>query len=124
MKNYHRVNNDELKTKEKCIAMCRQILAENKSVVIDNTNPTAAVRERFTVLAKAANVPVRCFVFSTDKARCTHNNDQRWTNTERVHISGYVPALAIYIFFKNFKAPELSEGFESIHQIEFVADNF
>lgn len=46
--NYVRVCNDELKTKEKCMKVCREALAEGKSVVIDNTNPTADVRARYT----------------------------------------------------------------------------
>ncbi len=35
---YVRVNNDELKTKEKCMKACEENLAQGKSVVIDNTN--------------------------------------------------------------------------------------
>jgi bifunctional polynucleotide phosphatase/kinase len=38
---YVRVNNDELKTKEKCMKVCKESLEAGKSVVIDNTNSTA-----------------------------------------------------------------------------------
>ena len=119
-----RVNNDELKTKEKCMAKCRESLAEGKSVVIDNTNPTADVRGRYTAIAQEAGVPVRCFVMTTDKQTCIYNNLQRKANTHRRHISKAVPTIAIHTFFKTFAKPVASEGFESIVQIKFVADSF
>ncbi len=36
---YVRINNDDLKTKEKCMKACEQNLKEKKSVIVDNTNP-------------------------------------------------------------------------------------
>ena len=53
-----------------------------------------------------------------------HNNLQRKVNEHRAHISGSVPAVAIHSFFKNAQEPRVSEGFESIHKIEFKADSF
>lgn len=52
LNSYVRVNNDDLKTKEKCIKVCKESLIAGKSVVIDNTNPTADVRGRFIDIAK------------------------------------------------------------------------
>lgn len=37
---YERLNNDTLKTPAKCLKACSEFLAQNKSCVIDNTNPT------------------------------------------------------------------------------------
>ena len=37
---YERVNNDTLKTPEKCIKACEEAVKAGKSVVIDNTNKT------------------------------------------------------------------------------------
>ena len=51
MAGYTRVNNDELKTKEKCMRVCRGSLAEGHSVVIDNTNPQQEVRARYISIA-------------------------------------------------------------------------
>lgn len=62
-----RVNNDTLKTAEKCIAALEEALDAGKSAVIDNTNPTAIVRARYTVIAKKHGVPIRCFFFDFPK---------------------------------------------------------
>lgn len=52
LKDYVRVNNDTLKTKEKCMKVARQALKEGKSCVIDNTNPDPATRARYTSIAE------------------------------------------------------------------------
>lgn len=69
-----RVNNDTLKTKEKCIKVCREALQEGKSVVIDNTNPTEDVRRLYINIAKEFKVPVRALYFDVSKDICIHNN--------------------------------------------------
>lgn len=74
MSTYLRVNNDELKTKEKCMKLCHEGLDQGKSVVIDNTNSTKEQRDRYISIAKAKSVPVRCFVMAADKETCMHNN--------------------------------------------------
>eukprot|EP01119_Soliformovum_irregulare_P016081 TRINITY_DN4626_c0_g3_i2.p1 TRINITY_DN4626_c0_g3~~TRINITY_DN4626_c0_g3_i2.p1 ORF type:complete len:668 (+),score=242.75 TRINITY_DN4626_c0_g3_i2:14-2017(+) len=45
---YVRVNRDELKTKEKCIKVALEAVANGKSVVIDNTNPAPTDRSGST----------------------------------------------------------------------------
>jgi bifunctional polynucleotide phosphatase/kinase len=68
------VNNDTLKTPEKCMKVCKELLKAGKSVVIDNTNSTPDVRARYTVIAKEFKVPVRCFFFDVPKEVCMHND--------------------------------------------------
>ena len=46
------IKKDVLKTKDKCLRVCRDSLQEGSSVVIDNTNPTADVRLEYISLAK------------------------------------------------------------------------
>ena len=47
--------------------VCREMLAEGKSVVVDNTSPDPKARGDFLAVAKAAGVPARCFVFETSR---------------------------------------------------------
>jgi bifunctional polynucleotide phosphatase/kinase len=121
---YSRVNNDELKTKEKCLKVCEEQLKLGKSVVIDNTNPSADVRQRYTSIAKSLNIPVRALYFDVDKQTCFHNNFMRKANAHRKHISKAVPGIPIHGFFKNHTVPLVSEGFASVIRINFVADDF
>lgn len=93
-------------------------------MVVDNTNPSVEVRARYINIAKELDVPVRCFYLTTDKETCMHNNFQRKANTIRKHLSKAVPSIAIHSFFKNMVKPSLSEGFESIKELEFEPDTF
>ncbi|KAG0202450.1 hypothetical protein BGX28_005026 [Mortierella sp. GBA30] len=71
---YEYVNQDTLKTREKCLKAVEDSLKSSKAVVVDNTNPDAPTRAPYVALAKKYNVPVRCFLFVADKHLATHNN--------------------------------------------------
>ena len=104
--------------------LCRQNLREGKSVVIDNTNPSRDVREAYLKIAKECKAEARCIFFDTPKDVCIHNNEQRGINTHREHASKMVPMIALHMFFKNVIKPQVSEGFESVITVNFVADLF
>ena len=57
---YEYVNQDTLKTKQKCLKFCESYLSRGSSVVVDNTNPSAEVRGEYVALARKHGVPVRC----------------------------------------------------------------
>ncbi|KAI9313286.1 polynucleotide kinase 3 phosphatase-domain-containing protein [Dichotomocladium elegans] len=120
-KGYVHVNQDTLRTKEKCVAACQAAIKENKPVVIDadNTNPDVATRAMYIDIAKKAKVPIRCFVFTASEHLAKHNNYYRGLkdkDADRDVLSDIV--------FRSFKSrlqePKLSEGFEEIKQINFV----
>ncbi|KAF9913981.1 hypothetical protein BX616_009201 [Lobosporangium transversale] len=71
---YDYINQDTLKTKEKCIKATEESLQKNRAVVVDNTNPDRPTRESYINLAKKYNVPVRCFLFMANKDLAMHNN--------------------------------------------------
>ncbi|CAG9316434.1 unnamed protein product [Blepharisma stoltei] len=121
---YVRVNNDTLKTKEKCMKTMRDALNAGKSCVIDNTNPTAEVRANYINIAKEFNVPVRCFLFSMPKEMAFHLDTLRLVNKHRNHLSGRVGSMPIHKFYKDFQRPELREGFEEIKEVELVGGPF
>jgi len=61
--NYEHINQDTLKSKDKCVKFARIAVEGGKSVVIDNTNPSADVRSEYIAIAKENGIPYRCFVF-------------------------------------------------------------
>jgi bifunctional polynucleotide phosphatase/kinase len=75
MKNYTRVNRDTLKTKEKCLKVAEEEIKKGNSVVIDNTNPSAADRKIYIDLAIKYKIKVRCFYFDIPKDICFHLNE-------------------------------------------------
>lgn len=74
LKEYAYVNRDTLGSWQKCIIAVQQYLNQGKSIVVDNTNPDSASRQRYIEIAKKHNVPVRCFVMTTSIEHAKHNN--------------------------------------------------
>jgi len=121
---YVRVNNDTLKTKEKCIKVARQALSDGKSCVIDNTNPDKDTRARYIPIAEEFKVPCRAFYFDVEKTVCMHNNEQRKKNPHRNHFSKKVGNVIIHTFFKRCQKPTTDEGFSEVHTVKFVPGPF
>ena len=121
---YTRVNNDTLRTKEKCLKVMRASLENRKSCVIDNTNPTAAVRSAYIDVAKEFGVPVRSFVFKMPKDMAFHLDTLRRVNKHRNHLSGRVGSMPIHKFYKDFEEPNASEGISEVREVELVGGPF
>lgn len=100
-KTYVRVNNDDLKTKAKCLKVCREALAYRQNVVIDNTNATPEQREPYETLAKQYNIPIRYIHIDVPKDLVMHLNRYR-TRTTGLKL---IPDIAIHIFFKRLQIP-------------------
>ena len=77
LQDYVHINQDTLKTHQKCIALLEDSLKSRKSAVIDNTNPSVEKRQQFIKVAKRFNATVRCFVFQTEHNLCLHLNSYR-----------------------------------------------
>ena len=104
--------------------VCKELLVDGKSVVIDNTNPTADVRKRYIDIAKSLKIPIRALYFDVLKDTCIHNNIQRKANIHHKHLLNAVPTIPIHSYFKNHTMPTIDEGFESIVKINFIPDCF
>lgn len=114
---YVRVNNDEMKTKQKCMKVAKEALQEGRSVVVDNTNPDAATRAEWIALARAHGVAaVRCFHFATPREVADHLNLFR----EMVEGRPRVPGVALNTYNSRFVMPTEKEGFSSVQQVPFV----
>ena len=117
---YKHVNQDTLKTTNKCLKMAQKYLEQGHSVVIDNTNPTKEIRQRYIKLAlseKLSNgIEIRCFHFTTSMELSRHNNHYR----SCVNNIKAVPLIAYRIYNKKFAKPTMDEGYNAIKQINFL----
>ncbi|ELR24286.1 DNA 3'phosphatase [Acanthamoeba castellanii str. Neff] len=113
---YVHINQDTLHTKSACLQATEKALAQGKSVVIDNTNPSDSARALYINIAKERGVPVRCFTFKTPIELAQH------LNVYRENMSGVkrVPGIAYNMFKKQYVEPRLAEGFTEIKPITFV----
>ena len=117
---YMHVNQDTMKTKEKCVKQAALALASKQSVVVDNTNPAADTRALYIKLARQHNIPVRCYLFNTPLELAKHLNMYREKLTGGVH--RHVPRIAYNMYNKNWKRPEKREGIDEIVEVDFVPE--
>ncbi|KAG8163830.1 hypothetical protein KVR01_005748 [Diaporthe batatas] len=117
---YERVNQDMLKSKDKCFKAAREHLEEGESVAVDNTNPDPDVRGQWVDLAKKAGVPIRCVWFKTPLSIAEHNDTVRAMNKDmNPEARTALPKLAFNGFASRFKQPKASEGFQDIVEVDF-----
>ncbi|OAL48864.1 PNK3P-domain-containing protein [Pyrenochaeta sp. DS3sAY3a] len=119
---YARVNQDILKTRDKCLKAATSLLEEGTSVVVDNTNADPETRAVWIKLAQKLHVSIRCVLFTASVKICEHNDTVRAlnigpeTNPESRTI---LPKLAFTSFASRYRKPDLSEGFTDIVTTDF-----
>ncbi|KAK3903797.1 polynucleotide kinase 3 phosphatase-domain-containing protein [Staphylotrichum tortipilum] len=117
---YERVNQDILKSKDKCFKAAADFLREGDSIVIDNTNPDTDTRSQWVALARKNKVSIRCVWFKTPVELCEHNDAVRSLNAQLNPESRQrLPGLAFNGFKSRFKEPKAEEGFEEIVPVDF-----
>jgi bifunctional polynucleotide phosphatase/kinase len=117
---YERINQDILKSRDKCVAVATKHLDEGESVAIDNTNADAETRAVWVKLAQKHKLPIRCIWFKTPLAIAQHNEAVRSMNTTmNPEARTVLPTLAFSGFNSRFKEPKKSEGFSEVVEIEF-----
>lgn len=118
---YVHINQDTCKTKTKCISLTKEALEQNKSVVIDNTNPDVLSRMTYTALAEDYGYThIRCIILGTDIALAKHLN-----NVRHVYSHGAIAKISditYNIFLKNYVLPQPTEHFDKIERVDFQFD--
>jgi bifunctional polynucleotide phosphatase/kinase len=108
--NYEIINQDELKTKAKCIKMATKLLLINKSLIIDSTNPDKKSRKEWIDLAKKYNYNIRLIKITTSLELSKHNNLYRFLKNEQK----IIPDIVYRIFTSKYENPDISEGINEI----------
>ncbi|KAJ4122745.1 DNA kinase/phosphatase Pnk1 [Fusarium equiseti] len=117
---YARINQDQLKTRDKCVQAAKEHLQEGTSVAIDNTNADPETRTVWVELAKKFGISIRCVWFKTPLQVCEHNNAVRALNESlNPEARPVLPKMAFTGFASRFKAPQMKEGFEDITEVQF-----
>lgn len=104
------INQDTLKTKEKCISTALSAMRLNKSVVIDSTNPGITERGVWITLAQDNDYLVRSIELTTSKELSIHNNHYR----NLVDNKPIVPTIAYNMYKSKYSKPKINEGFAEL----------
>lgn len=118
---YARVNQDTLKTRDRCLKAARSHLEEGTSVAVDNTNGDVQTRKYWVDLAKEFKVPIRCVHFTTPLRLAEHNDSVRAMNGSLMNPEKreMLPGIAFKSFQQRFQEPKLEEGLEDITKVDF-----
>lgn len=104
------INQDILKTKDKCKTAAKLVMSQGKSLVIDQTNPDVVARKIWIDLANEYGYVVRAILMTTSRELSKHNNYFRYL-TSGIDV---IPEIAYRIYASKFTAPNLNEGIVEI----------
>jgi predicted kinase len=87
--------------------LIEEALAAGRSVVVDNTNPTAEDRRELIELARLHDASVVGYYFESKVADCQERNRTR-------EGANRVPDVALFATVKRLECPSRSEGFDQL----------
>ena len=99
------------------LQMIDAALGAGQSVVVDNTNPTPAIRQPLIEMAKRHGARVAAYHFDVPVKVAVARNRQREGKAR-------VPDVAIFVTAKKLKPPTFQEGFDEVRVIAAQLDLF
>lgn len=103
---YSTLSKDERPGAERQLKELAGLLDKGRSVVVDNTNASAAERRPVITAARAAGVPCRAVFFDTPKDEAARRNAGRG--------AAKVPPVAMNAIAKKLQPPSTAEGLSSV----------
>ena len=109
------ISMDELHNRNKEEQLIRECIAQGRSFVIDNTNPTKAERKRYMDMLRGTNYETLCYFFQSRVKDCI----------ERNHLRGMtVPDNAIAATSNKLELPSSDEGFWNMIFVKVIPPHF
>lgn len=105
---YTHISLDVLHTRNKERIALEDCFASGKSMVIDNTNPTAADRTRYISKAKKNGYHITGYFFQSRISDCVERNEKREGKAK-------VPRTAIAATSNKLEMPCYAEGFDKLY---------
>jgi bifunctional polynucleotide phosphatase/kinase len=115
---YVRINQDTLKTKQKCLKETINAVENNLNVVIDNLNYDIDTRKSYIDIAKKNNYVVRCIIMTTSKQLSIHNMLHRtYITNGKIN---RIPDVVYHTMAKRYVRPSKLEKIDTIEKIHFI----
>lgn len=112
-----RLGLDLLKTRHREALLFDACLRAKQPVVLDNTNPTRADRERYISPARAAGFEIVGYYFRSVVAECMPRNDAR-------EGAARIPARGVLGTAARLERPALDEGFDLLYYVRLADQGF
>ena len=94
----------------KMLAMIRDAIASGRSVVVDNTNASAASRAPIIAIGRQFGARVIAYYFDCAPRIALARNEKREGKAR-------VPKVAIFATAKKLQPPHVNEGFDEVHVV-------
>ncbi len=117
---YERVNQDTLKTRDRCLKVAEEFLEKGQSICVDNTNADIVTRKYWFDLAKKRDSLVTGVLFTASISLCQHNNFTRSLGGLGPEKRTTLPREAFASFTRRYEEPKLQEGFAAVFDMDFV----
>jgi predicted kinase len=98
------------------VQLIEYALQKGKSVVVDNTSPTAEERKPLIELGRRYGAKVVGYYFESEVRRCLERNRQRIGKAR-------VPDVALYATAKKLVHPSYLEGFDELFYVRITSDS-
>jgi len=108
---FYRINQDELKTINKCVKVAKEKLQQGHKIIIDRTNPNPESMQPFMDLNNQCGI----LQIKIDNWLNKHLNYFRSANNNTKPI----PDIAYHIFHKKYKKPTVQDGFKWIGEVDW-----
>jgi predicted kinase len=95
--------------------LIEETLLSGKSIVVDNTNPTAAERGKIIGIARSRGAQTIGYFFQVSTRAAVARNANRSGKNK-------VPNVAIFTTAKRLQPPKKEEGFDELFRIEITED--
>lgn len=114
---YEHVNLDILHTRNKENLLLQECILNEKSFVVDNTNPTVQDREKYIRLAKENGYLVYGYYFQSAISVCMERNRLREGKARVVD-------KALACTYSKLELPEFAEGFDKLYYVKIENGKF
>jgi len=117
LQEYIRINLDELNTRNKEKIAIMEAIQSGGDIVIDNTNPTMADREKYITIAKKHGYETVGYFMQSRLQECIARNEQR-------EGKACIPRKAIACTSNKLEMPDYAEGFDELYFVSISGDGY
>lgn len=119
---YVHINQDTLKTKQKCVSKARDSIKSGQNIIIDNTNGLYETRKLYYDLIGNLNIQVIIYIFDIPYYLSYHLNNLRVQQTKG--LTKKIPSIVYTMYMKKYKEPTNDEYKNlQIIKLPFIIDD-
>ena len=114
---YVHVNLDTLKRRSRENTLLAKCIENGESFVVDNTNPTREVRQKYFDVLKDTDYEIHGYYFESSIEDCLERNSKREGKAR-------IPDVGVRATYKKLEFPSYEEGFDKLYYVAIDGDGY